>query len=312
LEDHDLRLWDSESGEELRHVWHETTYAFPFALFPDGQFALLSGVKGIRLLNVETGQEEYSFGKSSLGLGVSPDGRRAFFAGVHTKTEASGRIISVDGKSTEAAEQVAKMGEDGFKNIKVIFTGCTVHVWDLKSRDEVRQFQGPDAGMWRFTFSPDGRVCAAAFQDVQTKGTVNAPAGPRLRLYDLENGGRLLDFKEPPAKMGATPVFSQDGRLLASGYEDGSVCVWKTDGGELMRTYQGHVSKVNAAVFSPDGQRILTGGEDKTVRLWDVATGKELAHFDHPDSVRSVAIAPDGKRALSGCHDRALYLWKLP
>jgi WD40 repeat protein len=308
----DLSLWDSESGEELRHIRHEAL-AFLLALSPDGKFALLSASEGILLLNVETGQKEYSFGKGAVSLGVSPDGRRAFFAKGHARTEVRGRAINVDGQQTDDAGEIVMGGYDFHKDLKTIFTGSTVHIFDLKSREEVRQFQGPDSGTWGFTFSPDGRRCIARFVELHSEGVVNALVGPSMRLYDLESGQMLLGFTEPPAKISVgLPVFSPDGRLALSGHKDGSVCIWTTDTGKILRTCKGHDGRVIAVAFLPDGKRILTGGEDKTVRLWDVATGKEIARFDHPDSVLSVAVSPDGKLAVSGCSDRALYLWKLP
>ncbi|MFP5210316.1 MAG: WD40 repeat domain-containing protein, partial [Acidobacteriota bacterium] len=123
METHDCRLWDVESGKEVRNLLHnEPGHLLGLCLSPDGRLGLLGvELKGVRLLDVEAGQEVGSIADDYglAGMGFSQDSRRAFFTRPHTKTEASGRTISIDGKDTEAAAEIAKMGPDGFKNLKV-------------------------------------------------------------------------------------------------------------------------------------------------------------------------------------------------
>jgi WD40 repeat protein len=46
------------------------------------------------------------------------------------------------------------------------------------------------------------------------------------------------------------------------------------------------------------------------VKVWDVASGKEIHHFQgHTHYVFSVAFSPDGERLASGSWDQTVRLW---
>ena len=77
-------------------------------------------------------------------------------------------------------------------------------------------------------------------------------------------------------------ALTEDGRVLASAGEDGTVCLWDTATGQLRQTMQGHVSIVWSAAFSGDGRLLASGGEDGTVRLWAIPTGVPR-HILRPD-----------------------------
>jgi WD40 repeat protein len=66
-------------------------------------------------------------------------------------------------------------------------------------------------------------------------------------------------------------AFAPDGRLLASGSSDKTIRLRDVQTGDLLRTLEGHTSRVNIVAFSPDGRLLASGSGDNTVRLWGVA-----------------------------------------
>jgi WD40 repeat protein len=99
--------------------------------------------------------------------------------------------------------------------------------------------------------------------------------------------------------------FSPDGKLLASGSDDGAVKLWDAEDGSLQRTLKGYAMPVTTIAFSADSTQMLTGSEDGIAKVWDLASGKERQELqmNRPgDGVFAVAFAPDGVTAVTGGH----------
>ncbi|KAF5269000.1 hypothetical protein FOXYS1_92 [Fusarium oxysporum] len=107
-------------------------------------------------------------------------------------------------------------------------------------------------------------------------------------------------------------VFSQDGKLIASGSYDHTVKIWNVATGEEEQTLEGHTNSVNSVVFSNDGKLIASGSLDTTIKIWNVATGKEERTFEgHMALVTSVVFSNDGKLIASGSHDKTIKIWNV-
>jgi WD40 repeat protein len=107
-------------------------------------------------------------------------------------------------------------------------------------------------------------------------------------------------------------AFQPDGRVLASGAEDGLIKFWNPLDAAELASVSAHTSCVNALAYSPDGQLLVSGSCDHTIKLWQAATHELLATLaGHPDEVHCVAISPDGRLLASGGHDPIVRVWDL-
>src|SRR5207244_3628594 len=70
---------------------------------------------------------------------------------------------------------------------------------------------------------------------------------------------------------------ASDGSVIATGGQDGTVCLWEIATGRKLRQLLGMQSEVGALIFSSDGKDI-SGAErgGGALRTWETATGKEL------------------------------------
>ncbi|KAJ7121465.1 WD40 repeat-like protein [Mycena epipterygia] len=108
--------------------------------------------------------------------------------------------------------------------------------------------------------------------------------------------------------------FSPDGTRIASGLDNGTVCVWDAHMGMLVvGPLLGHTEAVTSVNFSPHGTQIASGSNDGTICVWDAHTGTLFAGpFEgHTSSITSVQFSPDGTRIASGSWDETVRMWNI-
>ena len=166
-------------------------------------------------------------------------------------------------------------------------------------------------------FSPDGRLLATA----DSSGVI--------RLWNLARQQPALTIAaDAEAGVGTSSddgvkriAFSPNGTLLASADGDGTVKLWDTATGRLIRTLHADTGPLGvfAVAFSPSSGLLASGDSDGTIRLWNTATGKLVLTLDasaaadyiYGNGVYQVAFSPDGKYLATADLFGRVRLWNM-
>lgn len=106
-------------------------------------------------------------------------------------------------------------------------------------------------------------------------------------------------------------LFSPDGKVVASGSDDGTIGLWDVASSTRLATLP-QPGAINSVTFSPDGSTIASGSYDGNVHLWAVATGQLITTLEaQGGEVLSVSYSPDGSTLASLSSDGKIRLWEV-
>jgi WD40 repeat protein len=167
------------------------------------------------------------------------------------------------------------------------------------------------AGAQRASFDAHaGTIAALAWRPKSTE--IAAAGNGGMRLHRIEP---QPDSREYPWKGAClTARWNADGRILASGMQDGSVHLWYVAGGTESQM-QGYGSKVIAVEWSGNGRFLATAG-GRSLIAWDFSgKGPEgtapIELRSHSERISALACRPTGAWMVSAARDRRLLLWRL-
>lgn len=114
--------------------------------------------------------------------------------------------------------------------------------------------------------------------------------------------GRVVTRLEPEGEHSAVVAvaFSPDGRFILTTARGGTIRIWSTADGSLVRRCD-TTAPLTCAAFTPDSVRVLAGDRSGAVRLWNISDDSEAVVIrDHESAVEALTVSPDGRRLVSG------------
>jgi WD40 repeat protein len=261
-DDETVRLWELQTGKELKRLTGHGNEVWSVAYAPDGR-RVLSGSddRTVRLWDIESGKEEHVFKGHTRGVNFvtfSPDGLRILSCSDDTTahvwdarnpfkdlTQFTGHTRAVWSGAFSADGKYVLTG--GFDKV--------VRLWEADTGKEVRTFEGHNAFVQSVAFSPDGKQALSGGDD------------KTLRLWDVDSGKELRRF-EGHTGIVFSVAFSPDGKRALSGSADRSVRLWEVGSGKELKQFGEHRGDVGCVSFSPNGRFALSASHDHTIRLW--------------------------------------------
>jgi RNA polymerase sigma factor (sigma-70 family) len=189
------------------------------------------------------------------------------------------------------------------KTLAAVADDRMLHVWDVASGAELRQFKLPEEWAAPMFFLDEGKSIAVLSM------------GRRVIVFDAKDGTERRRFLATPRENDSTrcTAISSDGGLLALSAVGDTAYVWDVARGKKLDEHRWEGTTITALAFSPDGKTLAAGGQGHTIQLWD-RTGR-----NSPNSIRArgyfsmvaLGFAPDGKTlaAVSGEKHNVVRLW---
>jgi WD40 repeat protein len=127
----------------------------------------------------------------------------------------------------------------------------------------------------------------------------NLPPGAMARLGQM----RTLNFGRVMAV-----AFAPDGRQLAAGCWDGTVCLGDAATRTILRQWHAHDDMIRAVAFTADGKVLASASLKGGIGLWDVNDGRLLKSLSTGERLRHVRFSPNGK-VLAVRSEKGLRIW---
>lgn len=280
----------------------------------------------IRVWNPKTGQLQFTLlghSREVNSLAWNPDGSRLASTGWY---DASLRIWDVQTRQSVLVINTNQLlnsvcwSPDG-KQLATSSESQAIYTWNAANGKQLTEFT-PGSARQGISWNPDG-IRIASGSGIQSRiatGSGYNSDAPSLDkglviISDAATGDRLLELRGHTGLIRAT-AWSPDGKLLASGGNDGAVIIWEPTTSKRIRSYRMYQT-IEDIHWRPDGKIIASVGESN-IRIWNPSTGNTLATIYPPNSAfpallswgfTTIEWSPDGSQLAASDRKGNIYIW---
>ncbi len=284
-----------------------------FAISPDGRRLVTVGNDYV-LWNLDTGEELATLTELSdyrAGCDFSPDGSQLLTGGQQGKIRiwdfTRNSLSEFDTGSAGDIPGVKTFGTTNFMLVtwETPTWGCKL--WNFDTRKVIHEIMPPEEarGVWRGN-------------DISPRGDLALSHGDGgLTLWNAASNWSPARLSAHRRAVSGT-AFTPDGRIMATGGEEGLAKLWDVATHREIVSFKGHLKSVQSVAISPDGGRLATGGGGaEAVKLWDIQTHQELITLAGEGSLTMfLRFSPDGNKLvalyLDSEYKLRLQIWRAP
>ena len=338
--DETVKLWDFET-RQLRNTLNDgqgEIYALAFA----GQGIAIASLKSHQPRLWQPGHPVEIFSTYQVGRGAEaflPDGRVIVES---TNFEGLEFIELQTGKPWLKLPGARQWGIFSPTREHVLTGGSqqTVKVWEVATGRELRSFPAGEQDWYWPSISPEGRVTITnlvthevkerdlttgrerrlfQFKEGRDVGLI-APHFRHAALYDKSGGvtirdlntGRSLTQLNGVLDEARDACLSANEQQLAVGYRDGTIRVFETASGQILKVFHGAGTSVNVVRFSPGDDFLASADDSDQVTVWEIRTGQALRTFATSHGhLQSLRWSPDAQQLLSVSIGGKVQLWEV-
>jgi WD40 repeat protein len=281
---HELLVYDWQSGGLGQRIWTRAERANAMVFIDDRTLAVAGGRPGqegdVCLYHVPAVPHKPV--QRADGTTVGDVLKKTLF---QVNDEVLCLAVSPDGK------QLATGGTDRL-----------VRLWDLTGdlAKPAKVIENHSDWVLGVAYSTDGKKLITTSRDRTAK------------VYDLEKGTSAFTFPDHQAPVHGAAVM-EDGKLLASGGEDGQLRTWTGEpGSKQVRAIGGFRKGVTRVAVRPGTSQVIVTGAEGMVRVINAERGNVVGQLNgHTDWIYALAISKDGKYAATGAFNGEVRVWNL-
>lgn len=295
-EDSTIKLWNPETGAEIRTLRGHSNIVTALALSADGSLIASASLDHtLRVWTAATGEIAAVLRgpqPSVYLLKITPDSQSL----VTVETVASGSIVRVWDIKTGRLIHLIKRDEAAVS--QVFFSGSDMYIAEESGEDDsTGSLTTYNFHTGKLLHTRREMLCGVSGNGKWIAVDRSTVSARQAVIVDLARDRPLAVLSGQVSRV----AFSHNGEWLAYESTAGDTAVVRRTEGGQAHIVHGRGAEFSMLALSPDGRWLASAGADFSVHVWNVATGKLATAMPGQYTPTALAFSPDGRHiALNG------------